>query len=302
MKRLIAVFLIASLIAGCGKQRQNGIKSGTAVNIIVKEVNPEPTSSPSPIPNMKDLPALLEPVEETKLKIPWAKVIITTVALAFLWGFVQENKETLRDRISRLGFWSDVYWTDFKERLKHGYYWLCLNGPGVHSWLPEPKNDPEFDEYKMTKWLSRPVQPTVIYSSQPYVNEYWWDPKPKPTEEEVAERVTRDMQTAGRNIQAISKWVKWQEIEEKQALAESVELPPEPLNRPKKPSDDLRFEDLFGNDERVYDNEEVKLQRMQELLTEIDATLGWIEIKCDSLRNWRLLEIVPVEPDFDFFD
>jgi hypothetical protein len=119
-------------------------------------------------------------VEETKLKIPWAKVIITTAALAFLWGFVQENKELLRDRISRLGFWSDVYWADFKASLKHGYYWLCLNGPGVYSWLPEPKNDPEFDEYKTAEWLSRPVTPTVVYSSRPYVNEYWWNPPPPP--------------------------------------------------------------------------------------------------------------------------
>ena len=177
MKRLIAVFLIAILISGCGRRPApqsllNNISASVPSNI------PLPTSAPRP--NITDLPALSEPVEETKLKIPWAKVIITTVVLAFLWGFVQENKELLRDRISRLGFWSDVYWADFKASLKHGYYWLCLNGLGVYSWLPEPKNDPEFDEYKMAQWLSSPVTPTVVYSSRPYVNEYWWNPPPPP--------------------------------------------------------------------------------------------------------------------------
>ena len=60
LNKVILLFLIAVLIAGCGKQRQNGIKSGTVANAIVKEANPELTPSPSPIPNMKDLPALTE--------------------------------------------------------------------------------------------------------------------------------------------------------------------------------------------------------------------------------------------------
>jgi hypothetical protein len=44
------VFLIVSLISGCDKQRQSGIKSDTVVNAIGKEVNLEPTPTPSPTP------------------------------------------------------------------------------------------------------------------------------------------------------------------------------------------------------------------------------------------------------------
>jgi hypothetical protein len=125
---------------------------------------------------MKGLPALPEPVEDTKLKIPWGRSIITAVAWAFLWGFIQENKGTLRDRISRLGFWSDVHWAYFKARLKYGYYWLCLNGPGVYSWLPEPKNNPDFEEYKRSQWLAKPATPTNVYSSVPLVDPNVWHP------------------------------------------------------------------------------------------------------------------------------
>ncbi|MCA6084908.1 23S rRNA (guanosine(2251)-2'-O)-methyltransferase RlmB [Candidatus Endomicrobiellum agilis] len=44
------MFLIVSLISGCDKQLQNGSKSDTAVNTVVKKVNPEPAQHRHPRP------------------------------------------------------------------------------------------------------------------------------------------------------------------------------------------------------------------------------------------------------------
>ncbi|MCA6079909.1 MAG: hypothetical protein LE169_03345 [Endomicrobium sp.] len=41
MKKVIALFLIISLISGCDKQLQNGSKSATAINTVAKDVNPQ---------------------------------------------------------------------------------------------------------------------------------------------------------------------------------------------------------------------------------------------------------------------
>ena len=41
MKKVIALFLIISLISGCDKQLQNGSKSANAVNTVAEDVNPQ---------------------------------------------------------------------------------------------------------------------------------------------------------------------------------------------------------------------------------------------------------------------
>ncbi|MCA6084909.1 hypothetical protein [Candidatus Endomicrobiellum agilis] len=56
MKKVIALFLIISLISGCDKQLQNGSKSANAVNTVAEDVNPQNinTGSVDKDANLKD--------------------------------------------------------------------------------------------------------------------------------------------------------------------------------------------------------------------------------------------------------
>jgi hypothetical protein len=88
------VFLIVSLISGCDKQRQSGIKSDTVVNAIGKEVNLEPTPQPEPeerIPEPEPTAEVLSVSEKPKSWLTWKTVTGSLVLISVIFVTIYEG-------------------------------------------------------------------------------------------------------------------------------------------------------------------------------------------------------------------